>query len=797
VRTFLETWTAALYDTRYALRWFRRDRALTAAIVLTLAVGIGLNSGVFSVISGMLIRSRVEVNPSNFFQVLATPARQPDVAPHLFMNSTADFQAYQSARGVFSVVAWAVSSGRLDNDADPTLVQLVSCEFFQLYGLRQPTLGRLFKPAECTVTGTAPIVLLDERVWQQRFQSDPAAIGRTISINRRAFTIAGILPHDFAGRLRGPGIWIPYTLQAPFHSGIDLFRETSRPWLTVEGRRLPGFSRDALFRELGSLAASTGRRSLALTNGSIFEDPSSRVLAASVGVLLSGALAMILLLACTNVTMLLLARATARGYEMSVRLAVGATRGRLLRMAATEGILLAILSGGLSAAIAAALPALVVRMIPGMPHYPMHTDWIVFAYLGGITLVAGCGAALLPAAESLRTNLQGSLRRAESAFGIGRRKFPLREILVAAQVAMSLVIVVGAALFARTQYRLFVADPGFDAGHVLMAPLLASETPAPLPATAARLSALEGVRSVAFASSVFWTRAEASTVHLADGRSVPAAITTASANFFDTLSIARLQGAPLRAERPSDVVVTEASARALWPGGNAVGQVIHAADGLHWRVAGVMRESDLDRRSPAPRIFRVFDSHATARPPGGVTGLLAFDGDAATISRAVTALLESLGTAQGALPRTLAAELGEMGSRFRVISTFAVFFGATAFALALIGVYGVMAFTVSRRAREMGIRLALGATRANILREVLRSGMRPVMWGLMAGVPLAVAFAIGLQFAFRATPTQFLAGDPLAYGPIPVLLVMGAAIAMLRPALRACAADPAASLRQE
>jgi MacB-like periplasmic core domain len=283
----------AVQDVRYALRWFRRDLTVTGAIVMTLAFGIGLNTGVFSVLSGLVFRSRVEKDSSTFFQVLATLRSQPDSPPRLFSSSVADLKAYRSAQGVASMAAWAVSSGRLEEDADPNLLLLVTCDFFGVYGLDRPKLGRLFESAECSVPGGGPVVLLGEQLWRDRFHGDSQILGRRILINRKAFSVVGIVPADFSGRLRGPGVWIPFSMAAPFYGGVDLFREDWRPWLTVEGRRLPGYYQAAVARELSAIAARNGRRTLVLTNGSVIQDPSNRTLAGSMTLLVSGALGLI------------------------------------------------------------------------------------------------------------------------------------------------------------------------------------------------------------------------------------------------------------------------------------------------------------------------------------------------------------------------------------------------------------------------------------------------------------------------------------------------------------------------
>ncbi len=750
---------SAWQDARYALRWFRREAPLTAAVILTLGFGIGLNTGVFSVLSGMLFRSRMEKESGRFFQVLA---------PKLFSSSMADWKAYRGVPGVEASAAWTVSLGRLEDDASVSLLMLVSCDFFGLYGLERATMGRLFRSGECQGTEATPTALIGEQMWRDRFHGDARVVGRTISINGAPYEVAGIVPLGFAGRLRGPGIWIPLGMHKAFFGGVDLFRAESRPWLTIEGRRAAVVSQDALASKLSAIAA----RPVVLTNGSVFQDPSNRALATSATVLLFGALGMILLLACTNVTTLLLARAVSRRYEMSVRLSLGASRGRLLRMAATEGVMLSLLSGGVSATIAAAVPAALRHLVRGMPYYPMHTDWVVFAYLAGITLLAGAAASLAPAAESLRSDLNSSLRR-------GGRSGRLRNVLVSAQVALSLVLVVTAALFARTQYRLFVADPGFDSSHVVMVPIQGASADA----VADRVRAIDGVRSLALASSVFWSRAESATVIL-DGRNQAVTISSVSPNFFETLGARMESGSGLKLDAPNVVVISRIY--------SALHQRFRGQDGIDYVVGGIVHETELDRRSPVPRVYRVMTAW-----PANATLLVQTEGDVADFSKRLTAALDSMGVLGRELPRTIDADIREIGSRFRVTAGFATFFGVSAFVLAVIGVYGVMTFTVSRRTKEMGIRLALGATRADIMWEVLRSGMTPVTWGLAAGLPVATGFAIGLEWAFRNTPTPIHALDPLAFGPIAIVLIAGAAIAMLKPALRACSTNPASSLRGE
>lgn len=636
-----------LLDARYALRGLRRNPVLSVSVVLTLIFGIGLNAGAFALVAGMVFRARVEKDPASFFQTLPPSGSA-------FGSSTAEFtRIHDQARTVTDVAAWTTLAMRVNGDSRGSLIQLVSCGFFPLYGLERAKLGRLLEEGDC---GSTRVAVLGEELWRGQFHADPGVIGSSVWLRGRSFTVVGVVPAGFAGRLRGPGIWIPFTTEG----------QIARPWLTVEGRVRAGHSRHEAAVELSALAG----RAMTLTNGSLIEMPAARQAALWATPLFMGALMLLLLLACTNVTVLLLSRAAARRYEMGVRLALGAGRGRLLRMAATEGMLLATIAGVASAFAAGAVPAAIRRLVPGMPYYPMNVDWIVFAYLAGITLAAGCLAGMAPAAESLRGELSGSLKRQ-------RDKWKLRDMLIAAQVAVSLVLLVGAALFARTQFRLLSNGQTEESRHTMRLPVSGVD----FERVAARVRELRGVRSV-----------------------------------------------------------------------------------------------ETGQRGEL---------------------LARFDGDARVLAGEIRETLRSLGVEPRDLPETLDSLTAEMSGRFRSVAGVALFLGFAALVLAVVGVYGVIAFAVSLRIKEIGIRLALGATRADIVRSVFRSAARPVIAGLAVGFPLAIGGAKVLGQAFQKSPAPFVAMDPAAFLAVGMIVIAASAAAMLRPALRAAKWNPMESLRKD
>jgi predicted permease len=797
-----------------------RNPVLSCAIVMTLSLGIGVNAGVFTVINGLMLRARVDNDAESFVHLAPQVSGKGERIGLPGAVSLNDYRAYQAgARSLKDLAGWAIARVKVDDDPNETLALLVTEKFFSIYGLGHLKLGRVFLPDECSVTGAAPVAVLSEEIWRNRFNSDPAIIGSVISLNRRPFTVVGVTPARFSGRLRGRGIWIPYTQQAQFFAGRDFFRETDAQWLTLDGRLAPGQTRQAAQIELDRIAKRQDRlrpgrqTTMVLTNGSLIEEPALRAKVFWAPPLIMGALTLVLLIACLNVTVLLLSRAAARQREIAIRLALGAGRGRLLRMLITESLILAVAAGAVSAYLAYQIPGAFERTLTDAPNYPLKPDLRVFAYLAGVTLLAGGIAGLAPAIESLKVNLSASLNGLENLLGGGAAKWRARDFLVGAQVALSMVALALAGLFVRAQYTALTADPGFDTRQTLVV-RLETETSAIRPTISApfyraaqqRVRALPGVLAVCLANSPPGQSGELD----ADSEEMrlpgqpreagrAAGVNFVSGEFFDTFRIPIVAG---RTFHESDVaakdaaaviIVSETFARTFWPGGDPLGKVIEDARGDGLLVAGVARDTKSSfGAAVGPQFYRPLK-------PGSVNSplMVRFVGDAPTVTDAIRKTVQDVDPRVTVSAQTLRFQLEEGASKFWVTVRLILSLGIVAALLAVIGIYGVVAAAVNRRAKEMGIRLALGATKLDIIRLVLWSGAKPILAGLVVGGVSAMACGRVMARVLQVTPFALEAGHPQVYIAVAVLLLVSATFAMLGPSFRAANADPIRALRQD
>lgn len=813
------TWMeVCVWDVRNSLRVIRKSPLLSAAIVVTLALGVGADVGVFALINGALFKPRVTHEPDRFVEVASRSSSFRGVSR---MTSLQDYRAYRDGADSFvELAAWTTVHATLTSAAAGFRVVplLVTCNFFAVYGIEQPIAGRLFRSDECDEARPLPVVVIGEDLWRVRLGGAPNIVGSSITLDRHSFTVVGIMPSGYSGHLR-TDIWIPYPMARVFFGGRDLVHEPSTAWLmTLAGRLRPGVSWDSAGIELNTIAVAQDRlvagrsTTVRLTNGSFIDSDAIQPMTFWIVPLVMGALTLVVLLVCANVTTLLLSRAAARRQEMAIRVSLGGTRMRLVTMLLTESLTLAVLAAPLAAALSAILPWAFRRQVPTMPVYPFGADAKVWAYLCGMTLVAGVAAGIAPAFESLKRDVAASLHGYDAPIGRSGR-WHVRELLIATQVALSLVLLVGAGLFVAAEVRLANADAGYDAARVLLVAPRIRVPPYSLDTAASfyqrltdRVRAIPGVREVAFAGAPPFGggdiesggRSEFAVTTSRGTRLAVAAVNAITPGYFAVLGIPIVRGSTVASYgdggRVKTAVVSASLGRAVAKDRDPIGELLHDDAGRGWQIVGIARDVDTpaskagaDLTLYVPRAADIYGDAMVTR----------FDGDPRPVADGIRRSIAELDPDAMAEPQTLAALRDDIAERVFTLIRMLLLLAATALALALIGIYGVVAFGVRLRSREFGIHVALGATRRQIVGLVLSSGLKPIVFGAAAGVTLSLVASLALTRVFRDAPFPLDPQDPVVYGSVAILLGGAAIGAMIGPACRAAWSDPARVLRQD
>jgi predicted permease len=794
-------------DLHYAARGLRKHAALSTIVVATLALGIGISTGVFTFINALLLRARVDKDPDTFVRVFSWDRGL----------TVTDYEAFRDgARSLRDVAAWRTFDPSFEDDPSGVRITLTTDNYFSLYTAKQPRLGRFLQSADFTTAN--PVAVLSERLWRDRFASDSEIVGKVVHFNRQPVTVIGVAP-AFASMYQGTAAWLPYTLQSYLKLGDDLIAEPS-PWVweVIEGRLNPGFSRQDVAAELALLSSQQdrlhpGRKSkIIVTDGSMVQRPDLQNRLIWVILLVMGILTLVVVIACVNVTTLLLARAHARRQEIAVRLALGAGRLRLIRMLLAETLLLAAIAGLASVYFAYLIPDFLNRWLVVTPFdWQLTPDWRVFRYLATLTLLAGTLAGLAPALQSLKVNLSDSLKGRQSLSGRTTGHGWLRGLLIGTQVAISLFLLVGAGLLMRTLQRATAADVGFETRQVLAATqeargeiILSQPWAAHHSDLARRVAAMPGVQSVAYADQLPIDRGRPQMQVQFAGQSVRQVKWIAvSPGFFATVGIPLVSGRTLgESDRPCgkgscSVVVSESLARELQLGDDPLGKLLRAPGGAIYEVVGVARDTSTERigQADGPLIYCPWDANA------GPYALLArFTGDGAPLEPAVTSTIRGMIRGLSVKTRTLQSIIDSSFEGWWKLELLFVILAVLAVAMAVMGVYGLVSFAVSQRTKEMGIRIALGARKKDIFLAVLGSSVRPIATGVLIGLLLAFAGATLLaRTALFSRDVEFIVSphDPFAYGVATVLLTAVIFAALLGPARRAMKVDPMMALREE
>jgi predicted permease len=811
-----------LQDVRFGLRTLWRSPGLTVAAVLAIALGIGINVGMFSVMNGVTLRllpiPRAEqiVSVNQIFQ--GRFARNTHGESSMF--SYPEYLDYRDHNHVFAgLVAYEpfVEATFSGGNVQQLLGTAISCNYFDVLD-EHPAQGRGFVDSDCAVPGENAVVVVSDKLWRGRFAADPSLVGKRITINRKAYTVVGIARPGFTGTEPIPSVfWAPITMQRALESGRDRLADGNMSWLALLGRVQPGVTMQQVRADLGVIAGRVdqlhpGRTtSLALRTATFLGSPEERSFIIPAASVILAAFALVLLIACANVANLLLARASARHKEIALRLSIGASRGRLVRQLLTESLLLSIAGGVLGSLIAFWSFLRITQFVTShLPHrFPTFAvnvapDFHVLAYAVGLILITGLAFGLIPAWQNSRLDLNSILKGDGAHAGSGKRsgRF-LLNALVGCQVGVCMVLLLAAGLLLRGLYYAQNVNPGFEEKNVAQAFFnLRTQGYDERRATTfieelrARLRGIPGVIDVALAECAPLSHDFSADHFTVPGRAGKVSIeyNHVSPEYFSVVGIPIVRGRGFRPGETHDapgVIVTESTARQLWPGQDPLGKTLREDTGREYSVIGVAKDAQVSHLGDLDTTYLYF--------PGGPQDdartyvLVRYGGGFTDVAKGLRDASQSLDHDISVDVIKLEDNLEIWRTPSRIVAALSGALGALALLLSSIGVYGMVSYSVSRSVREIGIRMALGANGADVMHLVLWQAMRPVLIGGLVGI----VGCTGVSQVLSSMLFGLSAHDPVAFVCVPFFLLTVALIASYIPARRAMRVDPMVALRCE
>jgi len=836
-------------DLRFGARMLLKQPGFTLIAVLTLALGIGVNAALFTVFNALMLKPLPVKDPDSL--VSFSGVDRNGGRRKLF--SYLDYLDYRDRNTTLTeLVAWnkaAVALGEMQVGRDDLSVeganyifgQIVSANYFAAMGTEM-NLGRGFLPEEDRTPGTSPVIVLSHQFWQRQFDSDLHIVGKIIRLQSQSFTVVGVTAREFVGTaLDTPAFWTPLTMRDQI---IPLSGENHRRWLTERdadsfellGRLKPGVAPQAAQAEMSMIAQQLAQQypgenrktRVAPKSNASFINLEAKQLRLIVPVLI--AFGLVLLIACANVANLLLARAAMRQKEIGVRLALGASRLRVIRQLLTESALISVIGGlvGLLAAswILRILYHVLLARLPELPPYlNFQLDYRIFGFTMLAAISAGVAAGLAPALQASRPDLTSALKDEGSIFGQHLSQSRLRNGLVMTQIAMSLTLLIGAGLLARYLQKAQTIDIGFEPQNLLSVAVNLNAAGAQSAQQrgevrrllAERLRALPGVKSVSQAFRQPSSQLSSTQITIAgraapDDRRLRANYNFVSSQHFETLGIRIVRGRSFTEQEANAnapvVVISEATAQKFWPGQDAIGQ--------HLGIAAAALSLDGDAARGPLAVFPSYEVIGVAcntrsgwwvmekdetylyvpLGPDNHLGnylLIRAVGDAQHVIDAVSGEAGAIDPRLSVIVQRTSDHIAESMTPFRGMALLAGVLGALALLLASIGLYGVMSFVVAHRTREIGVRLALGAQGGDVVRLFLKEGLRLIVIGLAVGL----AGGVGISRLLAAALFDLSPLDPRAFGGVSLFLALVALLACWLPARRAAKVDPMVTLRQE
>ena len=815
-------------DLRYAARTMWRSPLFVLFVVLTLALGIGANTTIFTLINTLILNPLAVADASQLGGVGEMKSQVTSKSSAPLPISYSNLKDYQARNMVFNSLAGYTSPRGVtwqgDTASQRMFSEFVTGNYFSTLGLR-PVRGRFFLPEEDGVAGTHAVAVMNYGTWQSRFGGDAGIVGKTLRLNSVVFTVIGVAPPQFIGvnALFGPDLWIP----APMIERVlpnemqNVFSDRSKAAFLGVGRFKPGVIRTQAEANLTNVAKELARAypdsnadrtaTVRPTREMVFASASGAatpILYASAGLLIVTGI--VLLIACSNVANLLLARSAARRQEIAVRLAIGASRQRLMRQLLTESVLLGFLSGVAGAAIGFAALRLVFGALPAAANFVTpRLDATVFVFAFIVSLATGFLFGIIPALKASRSDVAEALKEEARTTGKSRKRVALGNALLVGQVAFSFLLLVTSALFLRSIGRAYQIDPGFETGHLVVFATDAGQAGFGKARTKAfyrdareRVARIPGVEAVSWSSNMpLWARAvNGLEVEGREARSrsdkLTTIVNTVDRNYFVTAGVAIENGREftnLDQETSAPVaIINRKLAHDYWPNGGALGKRIQLPGEKQMRqIVGIARTANYTNWGEPPQLCAYVPLEQNYS--NGMTLYVRSKGDPRQISMAVqhemhAAAPEVLMT--GSRTGREIIDGGLFQARIGVILLSV--FGLLALGLASVGLYGLMAYSVHHRKREIGLRMALGAARANVVRLILRQGMSLVLNGV------AIGFAASLLVGRLLSRMLYGIGasDPISVAGAAAVLVAIAILACYLPARGASRVDPLTALRE-
>jgi putative ABC transport system permease protein len=810
-------------DIRYALRMFRRNPGFAAAAVVPVALGIGINIGVFSILSNVALQPLPAPRPAELVKVYQEfqGVQRRRVHGARIMFSVPEYRTYrdgtQTLAGVMAYSKpWEAALGSTSLQEIEGVI--VTCNYFDVLQLR-PTLGTGFTDANCEAPGAPPSVIISHRLWTSTFAADPDIVRKTITLNGLEVGVAGVAPEGFDGiDLTKVTFFAPTSLQPLLSPERDFHEDAHTSWLTLVGRRNEGAGIEQVRAELAVIAGQIDKQQPGRTTTVIVSPatslslPGARREFLSLASVVLGAFGLVLLIACANVANLLLARAAGRTKEIAVRLAVGARRSRLIQQLFTESMTIALV-GGVAGSLLAwwsfqLLLTWLLSNLPGTiaePRVDAQPNLMVFWFALGLIAITALVCGMVPALQASKPDLHAVMKED----GARSKDWSLgwfRGTFISIQVGVCMVLLISAGLLLRALYAAQTTDPGFDYRHVAVVSFNlrgpgydAASITAFREQVLERLSSLPGVESVA----------QAAKTPLSPGRMqwefrLPSQdewreveFNHVSPGYFSLIGIPIVRGrtfTPAELQHPHRaVIVTESTARRYWPGDDPVGRTLFIGKNANapFEIVGVARDAYLSHLGETESSYLYLP--AGPQPERAFQLLVRSKIEFGSLTTSIVGLTRTLDPGLMVRVNPLEANLEYWRSASRMAASLAGALGLLALALASLGVYGVVSYAVNRRRREVGIRMTLGATSRDVQRLILQQTLRPVAVGMLIGTAGAAAASRVLESALVGVSPL----DPLAFIGAALVLTAVAVCASLVPTREALKVDPMITLRYE